>query len=155
MLGLGLTWQSGSRGGANPSVTCTPHRCPSGSRATCRPPPHLRRPWVCRRCLGHKVSAWPPPLPSISARDMCVRTYRAAFCRRGGTSGREFFDDIHVFDPQSFSWTGCMPRPLRSLREAARATRLPVLGINLVLFGGICKSGFAPNTYYSNCLFQR
>ena len=77
----------------------------------------------------------------------CPRTGRLFVV--GGTNGREFFDDVHVFDPRNFLWTRLHASSASQLEGGGRARHtVTCVGGDLLLFGGICKSGFAPNTLF-------
>ena len=68
----------------------------------------------------------------------------------GGTDGKLFYDDIHVFDPVTFVWTAFTPSAGNEVRDGGRARHtVVVMHRTLYMFGGICKHGYAGNKVHA------
>lgn len=69
----------------------------------------------------------------------------------GGTDGRVFFEDIHIYDPVSMVWTAYWPASHNEDESGGRARHtivyIPEQGA-VYMYGGICAAGLAPATLF-------
>jgi hypothetical protein len=114
----------------------------------------MSAPWV-KVSEGQEVEIGPESKEETNGTKPCKRFQHVALAVQEklyivqGTNGKKFFDDLHIFDPETYRWTNLSPSAECETKEGGRA-RHTVIAIDklLYLFGGICKHGFAGNKLY-------